>query len=69
MDGKQQMSAEKRALLAAIGSNPDEDTPRPAFADWCDEHDEPERASFIRLRFEVGRHDEDTSERTARVRS
>ena len=57
------MSAEKRALLAAIGSHPDEDTPRLAFADWCDEHDEPERASFIRLQFEAGRYGEDTPER------
>ncbi len=57
------MSAEKRALLAAIGSNPDEDTPRLAFADWCDEHNEPERASFIRLQFEAERHREWTPER------
>jgi uncharacterized protein (TIGR02996 family) len=49
------MSVDKRALLATIGSNPDEDTPRLVFADWCDEHDEPERASFIRLQFEAGR--------------
>jgi uncharacterized protein (TIGR02996 family) len=57
------MSVEKRALLAAIGSNPDEDTPRLVFADWCDEHNEPERASFIRLQFEARRHGEDTLER------
>jgi uncharacterized protein (TIGR02996 family) len=57
------MFAEKRALLAAIGSNPDEDTPGLVFADWCDEHNEPERARFIRLQFEAGRHGEDTTER------
>jgi uncharacterized protein (TIGR02996 family) len=57
------MFAEKRALLAVIGSNPDEDTPRLVFADWCDENNEPERASFIRLQFEAGRHDENTPER------
>ncbi|VTR96235.1 Leucine-rich repeat-containing protein typical subtype OS=Herpetosiphon aurantiacus (strain ATCC 23779 / DSM 785) GN=Haur_4051 PE=4 SV=1: LRR_6: LRR_6: LRR_6 [Gemmata massiliana] len=57
------MFAEKRALLAAIGANPDEDTPRLAFADWCDEHDEPERARFIRLQFEAERYGEHTPER------
>jgi uncharacterized protein (TIGR02996 family) len=57
------MSVDKRALLAAIGSNPDEDTPRLVFADWCDEHNEPERASFIRLQFEAEQHREGTPER------
>ena len=36
-------------LLAAIAANPEEDTPRLAYADWCDENDQPERAEFIRL--------------------
>jgi uncharacterized protein (TIGR02996 family) len=37
------------ALLAAILADPDEDTPRLAYADWLDEHGRPERAEFIRL--------------------
>jgi uncharacterized protein (TIGR02996 family) len=37
------------ALLAAILTNPDEDTPRLVYADWLQENDEPERAEFIRL--------------------
>jgi uncharacterized protein (TIGR02996 family) len=43
---------ERRALMAAIIANPDEDTPRLALADWLqehgDEHDQA-RAEFIRL--------------------
>jgi uncharacterized protein (TIGR02996 family) len=34
-----------RAVLAA----PDDDAPRLVFADWLDEHGEPDRAEFIRL--------------------
>lgn len=30
--------SEQAALLAAIRTQPDEDTPRLVFADWCDEH-------------------------------
>ena len=41
--------SDEDALLAAIEAHPDEDTPRLAYADWCDEHDQPARAEFIRL--------------------
>ena len=57
------MSTDRNALLAAICAQPDEDTPRLAFADWCDEHGEPERAEFIRLQFEAERHAEHTPAR------
>jgi uncharacterized protein (TIGR02996 family) len=43
------------ALVAAICNEPDEDTPRLALADWLDENDEPERASFIRAQIELAR--------------
>jgi uncharacterized protein (TIGR02996 family) len=36
-------------FLAAIASNPDDDLPRLVYADWLDEHDQPDRAEFIRL--------------------
>lgn len=39
---------DENALLAAIIAHPSEDTPRLVFADWLDEHDQPERAAFIR---------------------
>jgi uncharacterized protein (TIGR02996 family) len=46
---------ERAALVAAIAANPDDDTPRLAFADWLQEHGEESRAEFIRLQCELGR--------------
>ncbi len=46
---------EHAALIAAIRENPDDDTPRLVFADWLDEHDEPDRAEFIRVECELAR--------------
>src|SRR5262249_59015437 len=46
---------DRRALMAAIIANPDEDTPRLAFADWLQEHGDKHdqaRAEFIRLQIE-----------------
>ena len=40
---------EREALTRAICEAPDEDTPRLVFADWLDEHGEPDRAEFIRV--------------------
>jgi uncharacterized protein (TIGR02996 family) len=43
---------DRRALMAAIVANPDEDTPRLALADWLQEHGDTHdqaRAEFIRL--------------------
>ena len=37
------------ALEAAIVAHADEDTPRLAYADWLDEHGDPDRAAFIRV--------------------
>ena len=37
------------AFLHAIARRPDDDLPRLIFADWLDEHGEPDRAEFIRL--------------------
>ena len=36
-------------LLRAVVAHPDEDTPRLAYADWLDEHGDPDRAEFIRV--------------------
>jgi uncharacterized protein (TIGR02996 family) len=41
--------SDEEALLAAILAHPDEDTPRLMYADWLDEHGQPERAEFIRI--------------------
>src|SRR5262245_32988540 len=37
------------AFLKAIAKDPENDAPRLVFADWLDEHGQPERAEFIRL--------------------
>ena len=44
---------ERVALLAAVCADPDDDTRRLAFADWCDENGQPERAEFVRLQIEL----------------
>ncbi len=50
---------DEAALLAAIHANPDEDTPRLVYADWLDEHGQPERAEFIRVQIELSHLTED----------
>jgi uncharacterized protein (TIGR02996 family) len=40
---------EREALLKAVCDAPDDDLPRLVFADWLDEHGEPDRAEFIRV--------------------
>ncbi len=42
--------SDEAAFLSAIRDNPADDTARLAYADWLDEHGQPERAEFIRLR-------------------
>src|SRR5262245_9849748 len=43
------------ALLAAIRASPEDDAPRLVYADWLDEHGQPERAEFIRIQCELAR--------------
>ncbi len=42
-------------FLRAIIAAPDDDLPRLIFADWLDEHDDGERAEFIRVQCELAR--------------
>ncbi len=42
-------------LLRDIIEHPDDDTPRLVYADWLEEHDQSERAAFIRLQLERAR--------------
>jgi uncharacterized protein (TIGR02996 family) len=37
------------AFFQDILANPDDDTPRLVYADWLDEHGDPDRAEFVRL--------------------
>jgi uncharacterized protein (TIGR02996 family) len=43
------------AFLRAIGAAPADDAPRLVYADWLDEHGQPERAEFIRVQCELAR--------------
>ena len=49
--------SDEAALLKAIYANSDDDTPRLVYADWLDEHDQPERAEFIRVECQAARAD------------
>jgi uncharacterized protein (TIGR02996 family) len=46
------------ALLAAVRADPADDAPRLVYADWLDEHGQPERAEFIRVQCELARRDD-----------
>jgi len=48
--------SDDEALLAAVLARPDEDLPRLAYADWLEEHDQSERAEFIRVQIELARN-------------
>src|SRR5262245_30566913 len=50
--------SDEKALLAAIWDEPYDDTVRLVYADWLDEHGQPERAEFIRVQIELARLDE-----------
>jgi uncharacterized protein (TIGR02996 family) len=52
------------AFLRAICDQPDEDTPRLAFADWLQEHGQEHRAEFIRVQCERARGLGDPTRRT-----
>jgi uncharacterized protein (TIGR02996 family) len=53
------VTADERALLAAVCADPDSNLPRLVYADWLDDHGRPERAEFIRLQcgYAVARDD------------
>jgi uncharacterized protein (TIGR02996 family) len=60
-----------RGFLEAIRETPDDDTPRLILADWLDDHDDPDRAEFIRLQCELARlssRDEQTESLQSRER-
>lgn len=49
------MMPDAAPFLAAIRAAPDDDAPRLIYADWLDEHGQPERAEFIRVQCELAR--------------
>src|SRR5262245_2593359 len=55
-------------FLAAIRAAPDDDTPRLVYADWLDEHGDPDRAEFIRVQVELARLAQDDPRRPELMR-
>ncbi len=55
---------DRESFVAAIAAAPEDDLPRLVFADYLDEHGEPERAEFIRLQIGA-RHAEGYDQRQA----
>ncbi len=47
------MANEPEAFMSAIIETPEDDTPRLIYADWLEEHGQPERAEFIRVQCEL----------------
>lgn len=47
----------REALLAAIAADPDADLPRLVYADFLDDHGDPDRAEFIRFQCRTARTD------------
>jgi uncharacterized protein (TIGR02996 family) len=43
------------AFLRAVIDNPEDDLPRLVYADWLDEHGDPERAEFVRVQCAMAR--------------
>ena len=41
--------SEEEAFLEALKANPADDTTRLVYADWLDEHDQPQKAEYLRL--------------------
>ncbi|MBP3960384.1 TIGR02996 domain-containing protein [Gemmata sp. G18] len=59
--------SDEAALLRAIHTDPDDDTPRLVYADWLDEHGQPERAEFIRVQVELANQNDDSSDEAQKL--
>jgi uncharacterized protein (TIGR02996 family) len=57
------VTRDRDALVRAICASPREDTPRLAFADWLDEHDQSPHAAFVRSDIAMSLRDEWDAER------
>src|SRR5262245_61421289 len=55
LPGRQAVMAHEPAFLPDILENPEDDTSRLVYADWLEEHDQPERAEFIRGQIRLAR--------------
>jgi uncharacterized protein (TIGR02996 family) len=59
------MSTAEEGFLSDIRANHDDDGVRLIYADWLDEHGQPQRAEFIRVQVELARLTEDDPRREA----
>ena len=55
--------SDEAAFLAALQANPADDTTRLVYADWLDENDQPQRASYLRLVAALARAGGDITDR------
>jgi uncharacterized protein (TIGR02996 family) len=60
-------AADRAAFVRAIAANLEDDLPRLVYADWLDEHGEPERAAFIRVQIELARMPPDDPRRPSLI--
>ena len=58
------METEDAALWRAVVDRPHDDAPRLIYADWLEEHGEPDRAEFVRVQCRLAALDEDAPERS-----
>ena len=58
------METEDAALWRAVVADPHDDAPRLVFADWLDEHGQPDRAEYIRVQCRLAAADEDDPARS-----
>jgi uncharacterized protein (TIGR02996 family) len=56
-------------FYAAIRAAPDDDLPRLVFADWLEEHDQPEQAEYIRLTCAAAREPDGERKRVVQARA
>src|SRR4051812_2326829 len=59
------METEDAALWRAVVATPHDDAPRLIYADWLEEHGQPERAEFVRVQCRLAALDDDAPERSA----
>jgi uncharacterized protein (TIGR02996 family) len=52
--------SEEAAFLMALKASPADDTARLVYADWLDDHDQPQKAEYLRLVAELARAFEET---------
>ena len=60
---RREPTPQDEAFLRAILADPEDDTPRLVYADYLEEHGDPDRAEFIRVQCAMAKLDEDDERR------